>query len=187
MPMQKPSRTGLPLLAGLALALAGVMAPAPQVLAANVVFEQQSAAPSDNRPAVGRCAAPSRARGQIAQLVKLINAERRARGLPALRPSAKLERVAHAHACDNAAQGGYSHVGSDGSDLGQRLRRGGYKLRMAAENTGWGFDTPEKAMNFWMHSPHHRDNILAAGATEIGVGLADGARPAWVINFARPR
>ncbi|MDZ4093792.1 MAG: CAP domain-containing protein [Paracoccaceae bacterium] len=138
-------------------------------------------------PASAQCPAPARATAQTSQLLTLINSERRAKGLPALRRSTRIDTVAHAHACDNASRGSYSHVGSDGADLGQRLRRGGYQLRLAAENTGFGFDTPQKAMNFWMNSPHHRSNILTPGITEIGIGLADGTRPAWVINFAKPR
>ncbi|MGB8813037.1 MAG: CAP domain-containing protein [Paracoccaceae bacterium] len=138
-------------------------------------------------PVSAKCASPARESATQAEVLALINAQRRAAGLSALRASPKLSHIAHAHACDNAARGGYSHIGSDGSDLGARLRRGGYKLSVAAENTGWGFDTAAKAVAFWMGSPHHRENILLSNVTEIGVGLADGARPAWVINFAKPR
>ncbi|MDP4033619.1 MAG: CAP domain-containing protein [Pseudorhodobacter sp.] len=176
-------------LASLALALAGHVMVVPAAISGTVVVgEQWPTHPDPGRgPANSNCQSPTRAKAQIAQLVNLVNAERRVNGLPALRPSAKLAQVAHAHACDNAAHSSYSHVGSDGSDLKQRLRRGGYGLRVAAENTGFGFDTPERAMNFWMNSPHHRANILLKGITEIGIGLVDGSRPAWVMNLARPR
>ena len=173
------------------VALSGcIVIPIPlSVSAGNVVVGQRwPAEPAPGpAPASAHCASPARANAQIAQLVNLVNAERRAAGLGAVRPSARLAQVAHAHACDNAAHSSYSHVGSDGAQLGQRLTRGGYHMRLAAENTGWGFDTPERAMNFWMNSPHHRANILLRGITEIGIGLADGARPAWVMNLAKPR
>jgi len=179
------------LMAGLVVMLTGcIIIPIPlSVSAGNVVVGQQWPSHPDpgKNPASAQCQSPARANAQISQLVSLVNTERRAHGLPAVRPSAKLAQVAHAHACDNAAHSSFSHVGSDGSDLSQRLRRGGYRIRIAAENTGWGFDTPERAMNFWMNSPHHRANILLKGITEIGIGLVDGSRPAWVMNLAKPR
>ncbi|MDP3960540.1 MAG: CAP domain-containing protein, partial [Pseudorhodobacter sp.] len=176
---------------GLVILLAGcIIVPIPlSVSAGNVVVGQQWPSQPDpgKNPASAHCQSPARASAQITQLVNLVNAERRAHGLGAVRPSSKLAQVAHAHACDNAAHSSFSHVGSDGSDLSQRLRRGGYRIRIAAENTGWGFDTPERAMNFWMNSPYHRANILLKGITEIGIGLVDGTRPAWVMNLAKPR
>jgi len=185
------SRISSFLMAGLVTVLAGcIVIPIPlSVSAGNVVVGQRwPAEPNPGvAPASAQCQSPARANAQIAQLINLVNAERRANGLPVVRASAKLSQVAHAHACDNAAHSSYSHVGSDGSDLSQRLRRGGYRIRIAAENTGWGFDTPERAMNFWMNSPHHRANILLKGITEIGIGLVDGSRPAWVMNLAKPR
>jgi uncharacterized protein YkwD len=138
-------------------------------------------------PATARCATPARASSMSSSVVAQVNAQRKAAGLPALRPSAKLTKAAQSHACDNAARGSYSHVGSDGSDLGARIRRTGYKIRVAAENTGLGFDDPTRLVDFWMHSPGHRANILNPRVTEVGVGLADGTRPTWVLNLATRR
>lgn len=133
------------------------------------------------------CPAPARADAQTTKAMELINAERRARGLAGLRVSARLHDIAQAHACDNAARGVYSHFGADGSDLGKRLRRGNYRLRLAAENTALGFDTPERLVAFWMQSPLHHANMMHPGVTEMGLGLADGARPNWVLVLAKPR
>lgn len=133
-----------------------------------------------------RCPRPTRTEGEAKALLSAINQVRRGKGLPALRLSAKLSKVAQSHACDNAARNSYSHTGSDGSDLRIRLKRGGYRLRAAAENTGIGFASVDRAMNFWLNSPKHRANILNPSVTELGVGLADGTRPAWVLVMARP-
>jgi uncharacterized protein YkwD len=104
-----------------------------------------------------------------------------------VRLSPALSAVAQQHACDNAARASTSHQGSDGSDLSERLRRGGIQAQLAAENTGLGFTSPESAFAWWMASPGHRANILLAQITEIGVGEADGSKPAWVINFLKRR
>jgi uncharacterized protein YkwD len=138
-------------------------------------------------PASSRCAAPARAGKMAGAVIAQVNAQRKAKGLGALRASPKLMKAAQAHACDNAARGGYSHVGSDGSDLSTRIRRTGYKIRVAAENTGLGFDDPARLVSFWMNSPGHRANILNPRVTDVGVGLADGARPSWVLNMATGR
>lgn len=138
-------------------------------------------------PASANCPRPVRAAAAQAEVLSRINAERRAKGLATLRASARLSRVAQAHACDNAPRRSISHTGSDGSDLGQRLRREGYQFATAAENTGLGFDSPTRAMALWMASSGHRSNILNPSVTELGVGMADGPRPAWVLVMARPR
>lgn len=138
-------------------------------------------------PVAARCAPPAGVVKISGNVIARVNAERTARGLPPLRQSGRLAKVAQSHACDNAARNVYSHTGSDGSDLSIRLRRGGYKLRVAAENTALGFDTTDRLVSFWMNSPHHRANILNPSVTELGVGLAQGARPTWVLVLARPR
>lgn len=138
-------------------------------------------------PVSARCPIPARSSADTQRMVSLVNAQRASHGLRALRTSGKLARAAQAHACDNAARASYSHYGSDGSDLGTRLRRVGYKLSTAAENTGLGFSDPAQLVSYWMNSPGHKANILNPNITELGLGLADGARPTWVLDFGRPR
>ena len=138
-------------------------------------------------PVSARCATPARNSVDTSRMVSLVNAQRAAHGLAPLRTSGKLARAAQAHACDNAARASYSHYGSDGSDLGMRLRRVGYRLSTAAENTGLGFSDPEPLVTYWMNSPGHKANILNPSITELGLGQADGARPTWVLDFGRPR
>lgn len=132
-------------------------------------------------------AAPEFAAAQ-ARIMTLVNDFRAGEGLGALRPSARLAEVAQTQACANAARGTISHVGTDGAELGERLRRGGYAWWTAAENTGLGFvNAPERMVNFWVNSPEHRANLLLPEVTEAGLGLTGTARPAWVLIVARPR
>ena len=59
-------------------------------------------------------------------------------GRAALVYDMRLEAAARAHGQDMAARGFFSHTGSDGSDIGDRLRRAGYAFCFGAENIAAG-------------------------------------------------
>lgn len=131
------------------------------------------------------CTIPSNSKAMQQELLSHLNAERKARGLPALVLSGKLDKAAQGHACDNAKRKSISHTSSDGGTLKTRLRRAGYAFRTAAENTGRGFASGARAVEWWMHSPKHKDNILLRKAREVGVGIAVSPAPDnklhWII------
>lgn len=131
------------------------------------------------------CTIPSGSDAMQKELLTHLNAERKARGLPALVLSAKLDKAAQGHACDNAKRKSISHTSSDGGTLKTRLRKAGYSFRTAAENTGRGFATGKRAVEWWMNSPMHKDNILLRKAREVGVGIAVSPAPDnklhWII------
>jgi uncharacterized protein YkwD len=139
-------------------------------VAALIAFCLAGAAPAG-------CAPPPNADALQAELLTHLNAERKARGLSALTLSAKLDKAAQGAACDNARRLSISHVSSDGGTLKTRLRRVGYGFRTAAENTGRGFATGARAVEWWMHSPHHKDNILLRKARDVGIGIAVSPAP----------
>ncbi len=141
------------------------------------------AGPTRAWPASATCPVPARSASNAARLVVLINAERARAGLGQVTLSPGLNTVAQAFSCEIAARRDIAHVGSDGSTLSERLRRGGITARLAAENTASGYRSPDEVMAGWMTSPHHRDNVLRAGITRIGLGLADGDLPYWVLDF----
>jgi uncharacterized protein YkwD len=80
-----------------------------------------------------------------------------------------------------------SHTGSDGSDMGQRITRAGYRWGSAAENVASGFTSAQSVFNGWMNSPGHRDNILS-NHVHMGVGAATGGDGVmyWTQKFASP-
>lgn len=131
------------------------------------------------------CTVPTDASAMQQELLSNLNAEREARGLPALALSAKLDKAAQGHACDNARRKSISHTSSDGGTLKTRLRKAGYAFRTAAENTGRGFASGTRAVQWWMNSPKHKDNILLRKAREVGVGIAVSPAPDnklhWII------
>ena len=137
------------------------------------------------------CIQPADASALQQEVLAHLNAERRAHGLSAFKLSTKLDKAAQGHACDNARRHSISHDSSDGGTLRTRLKRVGYRFRAAAENTGRGFGTGARAVNWWMNSPHHRDNILLGKVNEVGIGIAVSDAPDnklhWVINFGASR
>lgn len=115
-------------------------------------------------------------------VLRLINAERSARGLRALRLSPALSRAAKAHARDMAARGYFSHTSPEGSTSADRARRAGYRTARyrswrVAEVLAWGMrlkGTPEAVLDGWMHSPYHRGVILGRAWRDVGVACVEG-------------
>lgn len=135
------------------------------------------------------CTMPAGAQALRGAVLEGVNAERARAGLGALRPSAALEMTAQSHACDIARRQRLSHRSGDFSSLRSRLRGAGYAFSMANENLAAGQSNPDQVMRGWMASPGHRNNILAAAAHQLGVGVAVGAdgQLYWVTVAAAPR
>ncbi len=113
----------------------------------------------------------------------LLNQERVAQGLLAVRQHPVLADVAAGHARDMARGNFMSHTGSDGSSLVDRLRRAGFCYRAANENVAMGYPDPAQAMAGWFASPGHRRNALSSDVTHFG--FAQSAR-SYVLVMARP-
>jgi uncharacterized protein YkwD len=122
-----------------------------------------------------------------AAVIDLVNAERAARGLPAMVWDQRLELAAQRHSDDQAAMRRLSHTGSDGSSLVERLARVGFSWRAAGENVASGQTSAASVVSAWMNSAGHRANILS-GNTRIGVGFAVGidGHTYWTQVFATP-
>lgn len=132
-----------------------------------------------------------------ATMVLLTNSERRASGLPLLRPDLRLTEMARRHSDEMRDLGYFSHESpARGSqDMGERFRRAfGRPARALAENisrmtgTLWCF-TPEhlrESHDRLMDSAGHRANILWDQPRSIGVGIAVNTRgDYWITeNFA---
>ena len=122
------------------------------------------------------------------EVVRLTNAQRTAKGCPALRIDQRLVRSARAHSADMVSERFFSHTGSNGSSFVDREVSAGYPRRGAsAENIAWGYPTPKGVVTGWMNSPGHRANILNCGSIAVGVGLAytKGGAAYWTQDFGR--
>ncbi|MCR8671020.1 cell wall-binding repeat-containing protein [Agrococcus sp. HG114] len=120
-----------------------------------------------------------------ADLLDRINRERAAAGVQPLRSDGCLARMA----------GGWASAMADGSlsgsahnpALGDEARA--CALRAWGENVGrtWGTSSPDTAriMSAWMASEGHRNNILRASFTHIGIGIDRSEAGHWyyVLDF----
>jgi len=113
-----------------------------------------------------------------------INAERAAQNRAPLVYNTKLEAAARAHAEDMVRAGFFAHAGSDGSDIGQRLDRVGYRYCFGAENIAAGQRSLPEVMASWLGSRGHRRNILHRQAEAVGLARAPGN--IWVMVLAAP-
>jgi uncharacterized protein YkwD len=107
---------------------------------------------------------------------ELINAYRRAKGLKPLKLNPLLTEAAKGHSRDLAKWDRISHFGSDGSNPWDRVKRAGYKAKLAAENVGTGQTTIEEVIKGWQKSPGHDRNLLLADAEHMGIALVQDPR-----------
>lgn len=106
------------------------------------------------------------------QVIALINQERSAAGLPALKANTKLTSAARGHSQDMACNGFFSHQSSTTGGPADRISAAGYSFSWAGENIAAGYGSAADTVAGWMDSPGHRANILSSNFTEIGLGYA---------------
>ena len=108
-----------------------------------------------------------------AEMLKLVNEERAAEGLPPLQADTAMRRVARMHSIDMFARGYFSHYTPEGHDLMHRIRRERLPFRTAGENLALA-PTLTLAHHGLMRSPGHRANILQPMFGRVGIGIIDG-------------
>lgn len=109
-----------------------------------------------------------------AEVVRLVNIERKKAGLSELKHNWELSRVARYKSEDMRDKGYFSHTSPTYGSPFQMMRSFGISYRTAGENIAKGQTTPAAVVKGWMNSPGHRANILNSSFTEIGVGYASG-------------
>jgi uncharacterized protein YkwD len=107
---------------------------------------------------------------------QLINAYRKQHGLKPLTLNAALTEAAKLHARDLAKWDRISHYGSDGSNPWDRVKRVGYRAKVAAENVGTGQISIQEVLKGWEASPGHNKNLLLREAEHMGIALVQDPR-----------
>jgi uncharacterized protein YkwD len=108
----------------------------------------------------------------------LVNEQRAAAGLRAVRHDARLARAAVRFSTAMVRQGFFAHISPQGSTPGDRARAAGYSGGAPGETIGWGVGalaTPAAIVQGWLESPPHRAIVLGAGFRRIGLGVAPGS------------
>jgi len=139
-------------------------------------------------PAKPAPAAPAALGSYEQQVVDLVNKERAAAGLPALKVNTKLAAVAEKKAEDLRDNHYFDHQSPVYGSPFDMMKQFGISYTAAGENIAKGQRTPAEVMKGWMNSPGHRANILNPNFTEIGVGYVTDSNGTtyWVQHFIRP-
>ena len=110
-----------------------------------------------------------------AGVLRELNAIRTAHGFVPLRVNARLTDAAAQHSREMTAQGYFAHESADGSSFWRRVERyyapDGAAFWSVGENLLWSAPDVDakRALELWMASPHHRENILNPRWREIGI------------------
>lgn len=138
-------------------------------------YETVPPAPVQRPPAA---AAPAQQDWRV-DMLRRINAERQKVGAPALCLNTKLNTAAQAHTADQARRRTMSHTGGDGSSVGTRASRAGYRWTSVGENVARGYGNTAQVMRGWMTSPGHKANLLQRGYRHVGLGRLQGSGGPW--------
>jgi len=108
----------------------------------------------------------------------------------ALKLSSALGDAALAHSLDMATRNYFDHSGADGSTPASRVTRTGYGWGVVGENIAAGVASPEEAVQGWLHSPAHCENLMDPRFMEMGVAyMVNPKNPSvilWTQVFAAP-
>ncbi|MEH6355336.1 MAG: CAP domain-containing protein [Marinobacter sp.] len=103
----------------------------------------------------------------------------------------KLADAAQAHSEDMAELDFFSHTGSDGSQIGERVNDRSYRWSAVGENIAAGQNSVGEVVDAWLSSPGHCANIMRAQFSEMGAAKIEAPSsqysPYWTQVFARPR
>lgn len=98
--------------------------------------------------------------------------------------NARLEQAALRHTTDMMEHDHFDHVGTDGSEPGDRARRAGYEWRIVGENIARFQPTIERVVEDWMESPSHCRQIMDPAFVEMGAAERERY---WTQVFGLPR
>lgn len=99
-----------------------------------------------------------------------MNLVRAEAGLRAVQSNPVLNAATSAYARLLAERGHFSHTGPDGSTPEQRLKAAGYSGAFLGEALAAGQASAQAVVSSWLASPAHRDILMTAAATSIGIG-----------------
>ncbi|WP_367112724.1 CAP domain-containing protein [Virgibacillus sp.] len=116
------------------------------------------------------------------EVVDLTNQERAKQGLPALKVDTELSKVARAKSKDMAANGYFAHNSPTYGSPFDMMKQFGISYSTAGENIAKGQRSPQEVVNAWMNSQGHRENIMNAKFTHIGVGYVEQGNH-WTQQF----
>jgi hypothetical protein len=107
-------------------------------------------------------------------LVDLTNDVRKDNARPLLALNDKLTQAAQMKADDMAQKHYFAHTSPTGITPWFWFQQASYPFAFAGENLAVDFTESKNVEDAWLASPTHRENILDARFTEIGIATAEG-------------
>lgn len=108
------------------------------------------------------------------EVIRLTNLKRTETGLAPVTYNSTLSQAALAKGQHMLEHDYWAHVAPDGTEPWYFFTNAGYKYRYAGENLARDFSSPQAAVDAWMASTSHRDNMLSPKYTEIGIAVVEG-------------
>lgn len=108
------------------------------------------------------------------EVIRLTNEKRLSNGLNALSENSTLSSAAQAKGTDMLNKGYWAHFAPDGTSPWSFFLNFGYRYKYAGENLARDFCSANDAVNAWMNSPSHRENVLSPNYKDIGIGVVQG-------------
>jgi uncharacterized protein YkwD len=142
-----------------------ILAVTPAVTLAATQAFTLTATPAATPAAASAQATPGPMSSAELALLETINGYRSTQGRAAWQPEPGLAQLARSHSRRMAARGQLNHDGF-------QRRAAGTGSSLCVENLLQGKATPERAVQLWMQSRAHHDNLLEARAAFAGVGIS---------------
>lgn len=123
-------------------------------------------------------------REYVNDMLALINAERTKAGLTPLTLDDTMQKAADIRVLELAKR--FSNIRPDGSSFGTVFQEVGYsRSQSMAENIAYAYSTPAEAMNEWMNSEGHRNNIMNKDFRYFAVSktISSSGNAYWVQLF----
>jgi uncharacterized protein YkwD len=126
------------------------------------------------------------------EILNIVNAERAAAGVPAVRWDYNFAGTAKIRAVELPQRFTADHRRPDGREWFTAVEEAGIRYKTTGENIAQGghslegaaWYTAQMVMESWMNSPGHRENILNGGFEVLGVGTFDlNGRRYYVQHF----
>lgn len=116
------------------------------------------------------------------EVLRLTNIERQNAGLAPLAIDENLMNSAREKSKDMSKNNYFSHTSPTYGSPFDQMKTFGVTYRAAAENIAYGQRSAQEVVRAWMDSPGHRQNILTANFTHIGIGY-DANGHYWTQQF----
>lgn len=111
------------------------------------------------------------------------NQVRQGEGLAPLNLSTQLSEAAYLKAQDMLDKQYWAHTSPDGVQPWQWFSTVGYRYSVAGENLARNFSSSEAAIQAWMNSPAHRENILKSEYQDVGFSVVQGQMAGQAVSL----